>query len=122
MFLHSSHIWEKSGSWDIDQKALDQSAGRIFKSTISLEQNDDIARFFTCQYKFMKIKCWLKNFWVGMVKNRCDHFGQGIQRSSVSQKQTDRVTWFLHADTNLRKLKVTLIIFWWVWSKMGMAF
>ena len=26
---------------------------------------------------------------------------------------------FLHADTNLWKLKVTLMITGWVWSKMG---
>ena len=28
---------------------------------------------------------------------------------------------FLHADTNIGKLKATLIIIWWVWSKMGKA-
>ena len=28
---------------------------------------------------------------------------------------------FLYADANSRKLKVISIIFWWVWSNMGMV-
>ena len=37
--------------------------------------------------------------------------------------KSESVNWadFLHADTNLWKLKVTLIIIGWVWSKMGEA-
>ena len=34
--------------------------------TISLEETDEKARFFACWYLN---KTWLKNFWVGMVKN-----------------------------------------------------
>ena len=36
------------------QNALGQSDYRIFKSTISLEQNDEKARFFACCYRFME--------------------------------------------------------------------
>ena len=34
------------------------------------EQNDEVTYFF---YNFMKIKRWLKLFWLSMVKNVCDH-------------------------------------------------
>ena len=45
---------------DMDQNALGQSDCRIFKSTISLEQNNQKAWFLACWYKFMEIKIWLK--------------------------------------------------------------
>ena len=35
VFLHKSHTWEKSGSWDMSQNALNQSDCTIFKLTIS---------------------------------------------------------------------------------------
>ena len=40
-----------------------------FKSTLSLEQNDEVVWFFACWYKFLEIKSWLKNIAVGMAKN-----------------------------------------------------
>ena len=43
IFLHRSHIWEKSSSRDMGQDALGQSDSRIFKPSISLEQIDEIA-------------------------------------------------------------------------------
>ena len=57
--LHKSHIRETSGSWDMGKNTLAQSDYRIFKSTISSEQNDEIG-FFACLYKSMKMKSWLK--------------------------------------------------------------
>ena len=41
VLLHKSHIRQKFGSWDMSQNALSQSDYRVFKSTISLEQNDE---------------------------------------------------------------------------------
>ena len=41
--LKNSHIWKISGSWDMGQNALSQSDSRIFKSTLSLEHNDEKA-------------------------------------------------------------------------------
>ena len=38
----------KSGSCDMDQKTAGHLDCRIFKSTISLEQNGEIARVFAC--------------------------------------------------------------------------
>ena len=43
VFLHKSHTWEKSGSWDMGQNDLDQSDCSILKLTVSLEQNDEKA-------------------------------------------------------------------------------
>ena len=53
------------------QNDLGQSDCRIFKSNISLEQNDEKAWFFACWYKFIEIKSWLENIGVGMVINGC---------------------------------------------------
>ena len=45
-----------------------------------------------------------------VVKNGCGLLGLGILKSAVSQEPIDKMDWFfLHADTNLGKLKVTLI-------------
>ena len=54
--------WERSCSWDKGQNALSHSDWRIFKSTISAEQVDEIASFFVCWYKLTKIKSWSKIF------------------------------------------------------------
>ena len=45
-------------------KCLGQSDDRIFESTISLKQNDEIGWFFACRYKFMKVKKFIEKFWV----------------------------------------------------------
>ena len=44
----------------MEQYPLDQSDCRIFKSTISIEQNDERGWFFACWYKCTEIKSWLK--------------------------------------------------------------
>ena len=49
---------------EIYQNALGQSDCRIFKSTVFLEENFEIALLFACLHKFMKIE----SLWVGMVK------------------------------------------------------
>ena len=46
MFLHKSHIWEKSGSWETP----DQSECTIFTSTMSPDQNDEKSWFFLHVY------------------------------------------------------------------------
>ena len=48
LFLNKSHTCGKSGSWDIGQNALNQSDCKIFKLTLSLEQNDEKVWFFAC--------------------------------------------------------------------------
>ena len=56
LFLNKSHTCGKSGSWDIGQNALNQSDCKIFKLTLSLEQNDEKVWFFACWYWFVEIK------------------------------------------------------------------
>ena len=75
VFLNKSVIWGKSGSWDMGQNALSQLDCRIFKSTISLEQNDEIARFFACWYN-IKFSINFAN-WMGVIRNLYDHYGDG---------------------------------------------
>ena len=50
------------------QNALGLLDCRIFKLTISLEQNDGKAWFFACWYRFMEIKSLLKNIEVDVAK------------------------------------------------------
>ena len=117
IFLHKSQIWEKSSSWDMGQSALGQSDCRIFNSNISVEQNDEIVIFFAWWYKFMEIRNWLKNIWVGAAKNGCSYSGYRTLKLAVSQEGINGINWFfLHDDTNSRRQKVNLIIAGWVWS------
>ena len=90
-----SHTWEKSGSWDMGQTALNQSDGIIFKLTISLKQNDEKAWFFVYWCRFIEIKSWSKNSSMGMVKNGCGHFGLRALKLAVSQKGINGVSWVL---------------------------
>ena len=72
-FLYSctNTMFGKFCSWDMGHNPLSQSDYSIFNSTVYLEQNDKKAWFFACRYRFMEIKSWLKNIWMGMVKNSC---------------------------------------------------
>ena len=76
------------------QNALDQKYCRIFKSNVSLEQNDEVAWFFACLYKFMEIKSWLKNIWWGVVKNGCGHSDHMTLKLAVSQEGIDEINGF----------------------------
>ena len=71
--LGKLRVLEKSGSWDMGQNTLSQSDCKIFKSTISLEQNDEKDWFFACWYRFMENRSWLKNIGVCVAKNACGH-------------------------------------------------
>ena len=93
--MHKSHTWEKSGSWDMGQNALDQSDCSIFKLTISLEQNDEKVWFFAYWCTFIDIRCLSKNIGVGMVKNGYDYSGLRTLKLAVSQKGINEVSWFL---------------------------
>ena len=50
MLLHKTYIWEKYDSWEIGQ-----SDCKILKLARSLEQMDEIVRFFVWWYKLMKV-------------------------------------------------------------------
>ena len=104
VFVHKSYVWEKSDSWDKDQNALGQSDCRIFKSTISLQQNDEKVLFFARWYRFMETKSWLKHFVVDVVINGCGHYSHRTQCVDI-----------LCVDTNSGNLKVSFFIFGWCW-------
>ena len=59
---------------------------------------------------------------VVVVKNGCGLLNQWTLKSSISQELFDELIWYLHADTNLGKLNVNLIIIGCVYSKMGETF
>ena len=52
IFTHKSHILEKS------EKSGEISEIRVKMLLVSLEQNDEMASFFACWYKFMETKHW----------------------------------------------------------------
>ena len=70
----------------MDQNALSQSHRRIFKLTISLEQNDKKSWLFACWYRFIEIKSWLKSIWVDLVRIGCGHSGLRALKLAVSQE------------------------------------
>ena len=94
IFQHESHIWENSSPWDKGQNNRGYSDCKIFKSAISQEQNDEIVWFFSCQYKFMQMKGWLKFFLVCMVRNGCGHFGHRTLSLTLFQEGVDGMYWF----------------------------
>ena len=98
--MDKSHIWKNSGSRDMKKNAHGQSDCRIFKSTISLEQNDEKDWFFACWYKFIEI----------VVINGCAHSGHRTLKLVVSHQEINGIDWFWCVDTNSGKLKATLIV------------
>ena len=95
IYLKLGLWWKcKFGSWGMYQNALDQTYCRIFKSNVSLEQNDEVAWFFACWYKIMEFKSWLKNIWWGVVKNGCGHSDHMTLKLAVSQEGIDGINGF----------------------------
>ena len=45
-----------------------------------------------------------------MVKNAHSLLGNGTLKPALSQEWIDEMSWFLHADANLGKLNVNVII------------
>ena len=62
-----------------------------------------------------------KDIGVGMVKTGCGHSGLATLKLAVSEEAIFGINWFLYIDTRSGKLKVSLIIFGWKWSKTGVA-
>ena len=112
----------KSGSWDMGQTALSQSDYRIFKSTISLEQNDEKAWIFACWYIFMESRSWLKNIGLGIFKNGYGHSALRTLRLAVRQGKMNERNWILVCWYKFMKAKSYFNNFFLSWSKMGVAF
>ena len=73
------------------QNTPGQSDCMIFKLTTSLEQNDKKTWLFTCWYRFIKIKSWLKNILLCMVKNGCGHAGLRTLKIAVFQEGINEI-------------------------------
>ena len=88
------------------QNALSQSDCKIFKLTISPEQNDEKARFFAFWYRFMEI---------GLAK-KCVRpvWSQDLKFGGISRRNLWNILVCGVLKKNSEKPKVTLIIFgWW---------
>ena len=75
----------KNGHALLDQGTL--------KSAVSQEWVDELSWFFTCWYNSRKLKNYVNNYWVGVVKNGRGLSGYGTLKSSVSQWMDD-LSWF----------------------------
>ena len=51
----------------------------------------------------MKIKSWLNNIQVCMVKHVCHYFGHGILKLAVCQEWNDGMNWFYACLYRFRK-------------------
>ena len=72
------------------------------KSAVSQEWINELGSFVACWCKFMKVKSYFNNYWVGVVKNE-----QGLKDCGTFKPVTSRkwfvelnllIAWFLHAD------------------------
>ena len=94
------------------QNVFSQYGCRIFQSTISLGQVDEIAWFLTCWYKFTCIKSWPKNVWVGMVRNGCGQSGHRTFKIGCISRMNWRNNWFSACWCKFRKAKSYFNGFW----------
>ena len=119
-FTGQTLYWEKSCSWDIGKRSVNQLDCRIFKSTIFSEQIDKII-FFACWCKFTKIKSSSKSFCLGMVINVCGQSGLWTLRWTVSQEWADEINWSFWMMVQIHAIKRWLKSLGWTWSKVGVA-
>ena len=97
-------------SWDMGQNVLSQSDCRIFLSTISPEQINEIAWFLHVDTNSHKL----------IVDQKIS--GLAWPELGVDGKnELMELTNFLHGGANSGKLKVISMILGWAWSKIGMV-
>ena len=82
---------------------------------VSQEGINGVNWFLICWNKFWKAKSYFNDFWVVVVKNGHSLLGPGTLKPVACQNRLIKWVDFLHADTNLGKLKFTLLIFGWEW-------
>ena len=102
---------------DVVKNGCGHSVHGTLKLAISQEEINRVNWFVGLLIRIqVKAESYFNKFWMVVFKRGCGPLGLvGSLKSSVSQewmKWTD----FLHTDTNLGKLKVTI---GWIWSKMG---
>ena len=102
---------------DVVKNGCGHSVHGTLKLAISQEEINRVNWFVGLLIRIqVKAESYFNKFWMVVFKRGCGLLGLVESlKSSVSQewmKWTD----FLHTDTNLGKLKVTI---GWIWSKMG---
>ena len=90
---------------------FDQSSLWTLKLTISQEWTDGINRFFTCWYKFMQIKRWLKIFGEGLVKSGCGQSREGTPKLTIWGMNRWN-NWFFACWSRFTKIRSWSNIFW----------
>ena len=60
---------------------------------VSQKEKKETNWFLGCLYKFKRVKSYVYNFWVAVVKNRRDLLGYETVKSTVSQDKTAVMTW-----------------------------
>ena len=127
-FLNQLYLWKKmmkrphflhvdTDSWklEVDWKILGwawskMDVGILFSGLWKCQgEMNGINLFLVCSFKFRNSKSSV-NFLVVVVKNGRGLLGRGTLKSALSRELVDEMSWFFAADTNLGKLKVTLII------------
>ena len=73
------------------RNACVQSGLRTLKLTVSREWADWTKWLFTCRYKLIQTKRWLKVFGVGIVKKGCGQCGDRTLKLTVSEEWTDGI-------------------------------
>ena len=82
------------------QNILGQSGYRIFKSTISLEQNNKKPNFLHVDMDSQKIEVDQKNICVGVVKNGCGYSVLRTLKLAVCPGEMTKEIDFWYVDTN----------------------
>ena len=112
MFLDKSYIWEKSCSWNIGQNTLSQSDCRIFKSSISSKQINEIVSFLACWYKFKKIKVDWKFFGCAWSKMVLTNLVSGLWNWLYLKNEQMDLTDFFACWYRFTKIKSWTKIYW----------
>ena len=88
------------------------SGFKTLNLVVSQEGINVITRFLVCWYKFSKGN----NFWVVVAKNGHGFLALGALESTLYQEWIDEMSRLsVDPDTNLEKLKITLLIIGWAW-------
>ena len=125
---HFLHVDTKSQKLIVDRKFFVCSWTRMGEANmvcdskiISQEWTDGINWPFSCWYNFTKIKMWLKNFGVKMVKNGCGQSGGRTLKLTLSEEWANEINWFFACWYMITKIKSWSKNLWvgicqkWVW-------
>ena len=94
------------------QNALRQSDYRIFKSTISYEQNNEKVLLFACWCRFMENRSLLENIGIDVAKNVYGYSLVWALKLAVYQEKMNDINWFFVCSYKFIKAKNYFNNFW----------